>query len=133
MVRGTGELLWPVPGHRTVTSGFGIRLHPVFRVHRQHLGIDIGAPHGARVVASDTGTVITSEYDRSYGHYIVISHGNGMTTLYAHLSSRGVRRGDVVVRGDTIGRIGSTGVSTGPHLHFEVMINGSRVNPQRHL
>jgi len=130
--RGTGELTWPVPGHNTVTSEFGIRRHPVFRVMRQHNGIDIGAPHGARVVASDTGTVILSGYNSSYGNYIVISHGN-MTTLYAHLSSRGVREGDVVVKGDTIGRIGSTGISTGPHLHFEVSVNGSRVNPMRHL
>jgi len=137
-VLGTGDLMWPVPGYREITSEFGVRLHPIFRVYRQHTGIDIGAPHGAKVVAADTGTVIISDYNSSYGNYIVISHGasiNGknVTTLYAHLSSRGVREGAVVVKGDTIGRIGSTGVSTGPHLHFEVSIAGSRVNPRWYL
>jgi len=137
-VRGTGYLQWPVPGYNSITSGFGVRVHPVYRVPRQHYGIDIGASHGARVVAADSGTVITSSYDSSYGHYIVISHGttgmgNNVTTLYAHLSSRGVKEGDVVVKGDTIGRVGSTGVSTGPHLHFEVSIAGRKVNPTLHL
>ena len=137
-VRGTGTFKWPVPGYSTITSGFGIRPHPVFRVLRQHTGIDIGAPHGASVIAADTGTVITSSYNSSYGHYIVISHGNiingkNTTTLYAHLSSRGVKEGDKVIKGDVIGRVGSTGVSTGPHLHFEVSIGGERVNPQKYL
>jgi len=138
IVRGTGELTWPVPGHRRVTSGFGSRMHPVFRVMRHHSGIDIGAPHGANVVAADRGTVITSAYNSSFGNFIVIAHGenaNGdrITTLYAHLQSRSVRQGDVVQRGQSIGRVGSTGVSTGPHLHFEVTVNGTRVNPMRFL
>jgi len=137
-VKGTGALMWPVPGFRTISSGFGIRLHPIYRVYRQHTGIDIGATHGSRVVAADTGTVLISDYNSNYGHYIVISHGaiiNGktVTTLYAHLSSRGVKAGQVVLKGDTIGRIGSTGVSTGPHLHFEVSIGGDRVNPEKYL
>ena len=137
-VRGTGDLLWPAPGHNSITSRFGIRLHPVYRVLRQHTGIDIGAPYGARVVAADTGTVITSSYNSSYGNYIVVSHGStrlgsNVTTLYAHLSIRNVSAGDVVSRGTTIGRVGSTGVSTGAHLHFEVSINGTRVNPERYL
>ena len=132
-VRGTGELIWPVPGHGEITSGFGIRRHPVFRDMRQHNGIDIGAPHGARVVAADSGTVIVATYSSGYGNYIVISHGDGRTTLYAHLSSMAVQRGDTVTKGDTIGRVGSTGISTGPHLHFEVSQNGSRINPTRIL
>jgi len=132
VVRGTGELTWPVPGHTRVTSPFGSRMHPVFRVMRHHNGIDIGAPHGANVVAADRGTVIRSAYNSSFGNYIVISHGN-MNTLYAHLSTRSVRAGDTVQRGQTIGRIGSTGTSTGPHLHFEVHVNGQRVNPMRFL
>ena len=131
-VRGTGELTWPVPGHRRVSSPFGIRQHPVFGVMRAHNGIDIPAPHGTNVVASDRGTVITSSYNSSFGNFIVISHGN-MNTLYAHLQSRAVRVGDVVQRGQVIGRVGSTGISTGPHLHFEVHVNGQRVNPQRFL
>jgi len=137
-VRGTGDLTWPTPGYNSITSNFGRRIHPIYRVARQHYGIDINAPHGARVVAADAGTVIASSYDSGYGHYIVVSHGSNrlgsnVTTLYAHLSSRGVKVGDNVAKGDTIGRVGSTGTSTGPHLHFEVSINGSRVNPVRYL
>jgi len=138
VVRGTGELVWPVPSSRNVTSEFGVRMHPVFRVMRQHSGIDIAARHGANVVAADSGTVITSAFNQSFGNFIVISHGDSIngqrvTTLYAHLSTRSVREGDVVERGQVIGRIGSTGVSTGPHLHFELSIGGTRVNPRRHL
>ena len=135
--KGTGELMWPVPSSTNVTSGYGIRLHPVFRVMRQHWGIDISASHGANVVASDSGTVITSGYNSSYGNYVVISHGNvngnTMTTLYAHLSSRRVSEGASVSKGQVIGLVGSTGISTGPHLHFEVTVNGSRINPLNRL
>jgi len=129
VVRGTGQLRWPVPSNGAVSSGYGVRMHPVFRVQRQHWGIDIPGAHGANVVAADTGTVITSAYNSSYGNYVVISHGNGMTTLYAHLSSRKVSEGASVTKGQVIGLIGSTGISTGPHLHFEVSRNGSRINP----
>ena len=132
-IKGTGQLMWPVPSNGSVSSGYGIRLHPVFKVMRQHTGIDIGGSHGAAVVASDSGTVITSAYNSSYGNYVVISHGNGITTLYAHLSSRSVSEGSSVSKGQTIGLIGSTGISTGPHLHFEVSVNGSRINPLSYL
>jgi len=130
-VTGTGELMWPTSG--PVTSHFGVRRHPVFGDMRQHNGIDIGARHGATVVAADSGTVITSTYNSSYGNYIVISHGNGITTLYAHLSSRSVSSGSSVSKGQQIGLVGSTGISTGPHLHFEVSVNGTRVNPLTRL
>jgi len=130
-VSGTGELMWPTSG--PVTSHFGVRKHPVFGDMRQHSGIDIGAPHGATVVAADSGTVITSTYNSSYGNYVVISHGNGITTLYAHLSSRSVSVGTSVSKGQQVGLVGSTGISTGPHLHFEVSVNGSRVNPLTRL
>lgn len=137
-VKGTGELGWPVPGYRTISSPYGMRIHPVYRVFRQHTGVDIGAPHGTKVVAADTGTVIISDYNSTYGNYVVISHGasiNGktVTTLYAHLSSRSVKVGNVVQKGDKVGLVGSTGVSTGPHLHFEVTIGGSRVDPAKYL
>jgi len=136
-VTGTGQLMWPVPSSGYISSGYGLRMHPVYRVMRQHYGIDIGAAYGASVIASDSGRVITSAYNSSYGNYIVISHGtvNGvtMTTLYAHLSSRRVSEGTDVVKGQVIGLVGSTGVSTGPHLHFEVTVNGSKVNPQSRL
>jgi len=130
-VTGTGELMWPVSGQ--VTSGFGIRKHPVFGDMRMHNGIDIGASHGTNVVAADSGTVITSAYNSSYGNYVVISHGSGVTTLYAHLSSRSVSVNASVSKGQVIGLVGSTGISTGPHLHFEVSVNGSRVNPLTRL
>ena len=128
-IKGTGKLTWPLPGNVKVSSPYGTRVHPVFKVSRMHHGADIPAPTGRSIVASDTGTVITSEYNSTYGHYVVISHGNGMTTLYAHMSSRGVKVGDEVTKGDTIGRVGSTGVSTGPHLHFEIAVDGLRYDP----
>ncbi|MCL2044998.1 MAG: peptidoglycan DD-metalloendopeptidase family protein [Oscillospiraceae bacterium] len=131
-VRGTGELMWPVPSSSNITSQFGTRLHPVYKVYRTHLGIDIAADYGKNVIAADTGTVIISEYNSSYGHYVVISHGN-MTTLYAHLSSRAVSVGDTIRKGEVLGYIGSTGVSTGPHLHFEVSVDGVKVDPERYL
>jgi len=131
LARGTGELMWPVNGR--LSSRFGWRQHPVFGSRRFHNGIDIAAPHGTNVVAADSGTVITSAYSGGYGNYIVISHGNGVTTLYAHLSSRKVSSGTTVAKGQVIGLIGSTGVSTGPHLHFEVSVSGSRIDPLKKL
>ncbi len=126
---GSGSLIWPAPASRIITSEFGTRFHPIYYEYRTHYGVDIGAGYGTEVLAADSGTVITSEYSSSYGNYIVISHGNGMTTLYAHISTRYASVGDSVYAGEVIGLVGSTGASTGPHLHFEVSINGSRVNP----
>lgn len=132
-IRGTGQLMWPLPSGGYITSGYGVRLHPVLKVYRPHSGIDISADHGANIIASDSGTVITSEYSASYGNYIVISHGNGFTTLYAHMSSRWVGVGEAVSKGQIIGLVGSTGVSTGPHLHFEVSYNGAKDDPEKYL
>ncbi|MEL4105528.1 peptidoglycan DD-metalloendopeptidase family protein [Oscillospiraceae bacterium WX1] len=132
-VVGTGQLTWPTPSCMIVTSPFGMRMHPIYHEMRMHYGIDIGAKYGASIVAADSGTVIISEYSSSYGNYIVISHGNGMTTLYAHMSARLVKAGDKVTKGDTIGKVGSTGASTGAHLHFEVSKNGTRVNPLQYF
>jgi len=132
-VRGTGQLSWPVPSSGNVTSEFGVRLHPTYNVYRQHWGIDIAANYGANIIASDGGTVIISEYNSSYGNYIVIDHGNGMTTLYAHMSSRVAGVGAGVSKGQVIGYIGTTGVSTGPHLHFEVSVGGVKVDPIPYL
>jgi murein DD-endopeptidase MepM/ murein hydrolase activator NlpD len=129
VIVGTGSFIWPAPSSKKVTSLFGTRLHPIYNTYRYHAGIDIGAKRGTNCIAADTGTVITAKYSSSYGNYIVISHGNGVTTLYAHLDSILVNNGDVVTQGDVIGKIGSTGASTGPHLHFEISVNGSRVNP----
>lgn len=128
-VVGTGTFSWPVPSSKRVTSKFGQRYHPIYHEYRMHTGIDIGATYGTSVIAVDDGVVIISTYSSSYGNYIVISHGNGLTTLYAHLSTRSVKVNDKVKKGAVIGKIGSTGASTGPHLHFEVSINGDRKNP----
>jgi len=124
-VSGTGALMWPLNG--SIWSEFGPRSG------RLHGGIDIGAPRGTNVVAADSGTVITSTSGGSYGNYVVISHGNGITTLYAHLSSRSVKVGDTVSKGQVVGQVGSTGNATGAHLHFEVSVNGSRVDPRTKL
>jgi murein DD-endopeptidase MepM/ murein hydrolase activator NlpD len=132
-ITGTGSFIWPVPSSHNVTSYFGTRMHPVHRVMRTHWGIDIGADHGVAIVAADSGTVIRSEFNSSYGHFIVIAHGNGYTTLYAHLSSRMVQNGENVTRGQTIGLNGSTGTSTGPHLHFEISRGGERVDPLQYF
>jgi len=132
MVTGTGELMWPTTS-KEVTSPYGIRTHPIYGDRRMHNGIDINAAHGANIYAADSGTVITSTYNSGYGNYVVVSHGNGMTTLYAHMSSRSVSVGASVSKGQVIGLIGSTGVSTGPHLHFEVSVNGTRINPLEKL
>ena len=125
---GTGSLIWPTTSSY-VTSPYGYRWHPIYGDYRFHSGIDIGAGYGCSVYAADSGTVITSAYLSGYGECIVISHGNGMTTLYAHMSSRYVSEGESVSQGEVIGAVGSTGNSTGPHLHFEVTSGGSRTDP----
>ena len=129
----SGSFIWPCPSCHTVSSQFGYRVHPIFGTTKYHSGIDIAASAGASVLAADGGTVVTSTYSSSYGNYIVISHGNGYTTTYAHLSSRLVSTGSTVSQGTTIGLVGSTGWSTGPHLHFEISYNGSRVDPLNYV
>lgn len=129
----TGKFGWPVPNHTWVSSGFGYRTHPILGVRRFHGGIDIPAPHGVPVVAAGTGRVVYSGTLRGFGNVVILDHGGGITTLYAHLATRGVREGQTVVQGQNIARIGSTGMSTGPHLHFEVREQGNVVNPRGYL
>lgn len=131
--RGTGRFIWPVPGYSTVTSGYGMRFHPILRQSRMHTGIDIAAPTGAAVVASDDGTVIYTGWLGGYGQVVVVDHGGGYSTLYAHLSRIAAGNGSQVRQGETIGYVGSTGWSTGPHLHFEVRVNGEPQNPSGYL
>jgi len=123
----SGSLLKPVNGR--VGSGFGMRMHPILGYRRMHSGVDIGASYGSTIRAADTGLVVYAGWRGGYGKCVIIDHGSGVATLYAHMSSISVSAGQVVKRGGTIGAVGSTGLSTGPHLHFEVRRNGCPVNP----
>ncbi len=130
---GTGSMQWPCPSTKYVTSEFGTRSQPVAGASTNHKGIDIGAAMGADIVAADSGTVLFSGNSSSYGKYMVITHGNGITTLYAHCSELLVKAGATVTKGQTIAKVGSTGISNGPHLHFEVSVNGVRQNPKNYV
>lgn len=118
----------PVDGV-TLTSGYGMRNHPILRQRRKHNGVDLAAPRGTPVYATADGLVGMAQYYSSYGNYVQIEHGGAMQTRYAHLSSYTVSEGDNVSKGDLIGYVGSTGRSTGPHLHYEVRVEGAPVNP----
>lgn len=131
--QGTGTFVWPTPGFNRITSPFGWRTHPIFRTREFHSGIDIGAPQGRNIVAADSGEVVWADWLGGYGRTVIISHGQ-FTTLYAHASTLLVEEGDKVAKGQVIARIGSTGNSTGPHLHFEVRNRGgTRLNPIDHV
>ena len=122
--------LWPLPGYYRLSSQFGYRIHPITGKAHSHTGIDIPAAGNTPILACKSGQVVTSAYHYSYGNYVVIDHGNGNSTLYAHMSSRAVSEGDMVTQGQTIGYVGTTGSSTGNHLHLEVRDNYTRVDPE---
>lgn len=128
-----GELDWPVPGYYRISSPYGYRIHPILKTKKMHTGIDIAAPSGATVIAANSGTVIYSGYYGGYGNTVIIDHGGQISTLYAHNSKLLVKEGDKVTKGQTISKVGSTGLSTGPHLHFEVRKNGQHTNPMDYL
>ena len=128
-----GGYIWPVSSRR-ITSTFGGRASPGGIGSTNHKGVDIGGVgYTSQIYAAKAGTVIVSQYSSSYGNYVVVSHGSGNTTLYAHISSRKVSVGQYVNQGDVLGITGSTGNSTGPHLHFEITENGTRINPLKYL
>lgn len=129
--RSTGRFIWPVNGR--VTSGFGYRVHPIHRTRTRHTGIDIPKPRGTTVMAADGGKVIFAGWRGGYGRCVIINHGKGLATLYAHMQSIYVSNGSYVGKGQSVGAVGTTGYSTGPHLHFEVRSNGSPVNPLGYL
>ena len=128
-----GEMAWPVPGHTRITSNFGMRTHPITGVYKLHTGVDISASIGDTFIAANDGVVAKAEMNGAYGNMVLINHGGGVSTLYAHGSQIMVQVGQEVKRGDEVLKVGSTGYSTGPHAHFEVRINGQYVDPMPYI
>lgn len=128
---GTGKYMWPVSGD--ITSYFGYRIHPILRKRKYHTGLDIAALMGTPIAASDTGVVIFSARNGGYGLMVTIDHGAGISTVYAHCSKLLVKKGQKVSKGETIAKVGTTGLSTGPHLHFEVRKDGVPMNPLNYI
>lgn len=130
-VSGSGAFIWPVNG--VITSPYGYRTHPIFGTTIYHSGIDIGVDYGTPVHAADSGVVVEAGWISGYGYAVVIDHGNGLSTLYGHNESLNVSSGQSVSQGQVIAYAGSTGNSTGPHVHFEVRSNGDPVDPSAYL
>ena len=124
-----GHYLWPTPGYKKITSSFGYRIHPVYGYRKFHSGVDIGAANRSKIISPGSGVVILARYYGGYGYTVIVDMGEGVTMLFGHCSSLKVSKGDVVAAGEIIAYVGTTGVSTGPHLHFEVRVNGSAVDP----
>lgn len=124
-----GPMQWPINGHYTITSNYGMRTHPITGVYKLHTGVDISATIGDDFTAMADGIVVKAEYNSAYGNMVIIDHGGGVQTLYAHGSQIIAQLGQEVKAGDVVLKVGSTGYSTGPHAHFEVRVNGTPVNP----
>ena len=129
----TGGWLYPLPYQCQVTDSYGYRIHPLTGKYSWHNGVDFGAGAGTSILATKSGTVTTAAYSSAWGYYVVINHGDGYSSLYAHQPSLSVSVGDYVTQGQTIGTVGSTGYSTGPHLHFTIYYNGADVNPFNYI
>ena len=130
---GDGTLIWPTPSCTTNSSAYGWRIHPIYGTRKFHAGEDIPAGYGAQILAAASGRVVTAGWVSGYGNYTVIDHGGGLMTAYGHQSSFAVSVGQTVTQGQVIGYVGSTGNSTGPHLHFEVYVNGATVDPKSYF
>ena len=128
-----GAMIWPVPGYTSITSEYGMRVHPITGAYKLHTGVDIGAPLGANFVAAANGIVSKATFNAAYGNMVIIDHGGGVQTLYAHGSKILVQVGQTVEAGTPILKVGSTGYSTGPHAHFEIRIDGQTINPLDYL
>lgn len=128
-----GAFVWPIPGHTSLTSLYGMRVHPITKAYKLHTGIDVSAGIGTSFVAAANGVVSKATFNTAYGNMVIIDHGGGVQTLYAHGSEIMVQVGDEVKAGDEVLKVGSTGYSTGPHAHFEIRINGQTVNPLDYL
>ena len=124
-----GTMQWPINGHYTITSNYGMRTHPITGIYKLHTGVDISATIGDDFTAMADGIVVKAEYNSAYGNMVIIDHGGGVQTLYAHGSQIIAQVGQEVKAGDVVLKVGSTGYSTGPHAHFEVRVNGNPVNP----
>ena len=129
MYMGEGSMGWPLPGHTRISDPYGTRMHPILKKKVFHSGVDLAAPHGTPVKAAETGIVIMAGSYGGYGNTVIIDHGGNIATQYSHLSSIKVKVGDAVLKGGDIGGVGSTGLSTGNHLHFEIRVNGEVVDP----
>jgi murein DD-endopeptidase MepM/ murein hydrolase activator NlpD len=128
-----GIFTWPAPSYTSITSEFGYRIHPIYGDRRFHSGLDMAAPYGSPILAAYDGNVVAAGYNSSMGNYVMIDHGDGLYTIYMHASSLAVSTGASVTAGQQIASVGSTGASTGPHLHFSVRLNGHYVNPWSYL
>lgn len=132
--KGNGVFAWPFPAYSRISSEYGTRIHPITGVKKFHSGLDIAGPSGSPIVAAESGTVVSAGWNSGgYGNMVIIDHGGGIATVYAHNSALRVSVGQSVKRGQTIAACGSTGLSTGPHLHFEVREGGSTVDPRKYI
>ena len=128
-----GMFTWPAPSYTRISDNYGMRMHPTLGIEKMHNGIDLAAPSGSPVKAAYNGTVVAADYNSTMGNYIMINHGGGLYTIYMHMSALYVSKGQDVTSGTKIGAVGSTGRSTGPHLHFGVRLNGNYVSPWNYL
>ncbi len=128
-----GQFKWPAPSYTRISDEYGYRIHPILGTQQFHNGVDMAAPSGSPILAAYDGEVIAASYSPTMGNYIMIDHGDSLITIYMHASSVSVSEGQMVARGEQIGCVGSTGRSTGPHLHFSVRLNGSYVSPWNYL